>query len=132
MSAPAALRPTTRARIYCALVNLADQHGRPPTIREIATAAGLSSTGRMSYHLDRLVELGLLQNLGGARCYVAVRRETAPAADRLASSATGSDLGLLAAASPPSGPWGVAAAVDRPGPVAAASPPGGPWEARHG
>lgn len=71
----AQLSPTTRARIYHALVTLANQHGRPPSVREIAAAAGISSTGRMSYHLDLLVALGLLRHLGGARGYVPVRRE---------------------------------------------------------
>jgi DNA-binding IscR family transcriptional regulator len=74
MSAPAAPRSTTRARIYYALIDLAAQHGRPPTIREIAEQAGLSSTGHLTYHMKMLVALGLARHLGGARGYVPVRR----------------------------------------------------------
>lgn len=73
-STPAASTPTTRSRVYHALVSLAASTGRPPTVREIGVACGITSTGNTSYHLAMLVELGLARNLGGARGYVAAGR----------------------------------------------------------
>jgi repressor LexA len=44
------------------------QHGYPPSMREIADAAGLASTGAVSYQLSRLQEKGYLRsNAGRAR-----------------------------------------------------------------
>lgn len=37
----------------------------PPTIREIMAACDISSTSVVAYHLDRLIEAGLLVSSGG-------------------------------------------------------------------
>ncbi|MEV0602199.1 hypothetical protein AB0I82_23235 [Streptomyces sp. NPDC050315] len=45
-------------------------HGEPPTMRELATAAGLSSPSSVSYQLRRMREQGVLVETRGrrARC----------------------------------------------------------------
>jgi len=40
-------------------------HGYPPTIREIRDVSGFSSTNTVQYHLDRLIEMGLLMKVRG-------------------------------------------------------------------
>ncbi len=37
------------------------EHGRPPTIREIGSAVGITSTSVVNYNLTRLKEMGLLE-----------------------------------------------------------------------
>ena len=49
------------------------RHGYPPTLREIAEAAGLASTSSVSHQLSRLEELGYVSR-GGARSRTAVVR----------------------------------------------------------
>jgi SOS-response transcriptional repressor LexA len=77
-------RTATRTRVLAALEQLSARHGRPPTVREIARALGYHSTAGIHYHLDMLVQLGLVQHMGGARGYVAagVRPPAHPAAAR--------------------------------------------------
>lgn len=47
-----------RRRMYRAIVDYIEEHGIPPTIREIQEAAGLSSPSVVSYHLTVMEEAG--------------------------------------------------------------------------
>lgn len=38
-----------------------EDHGYPPTVREICSAVGLSSTSTVHGHISRLIEQGFLQ-----------------------------------------------------------------------
>jgi len=40
-------------------------HGYPPTVREIQDALGFSTTSLVQYHLNRLIEMGLLTKIRG-------------------------------------------------------------------
>jgi len=51
-----------RRRILEAIDMLSAQYGTPPTIREVMEAAGLTSTGHVSYHIDRLRRDGRLDS----------------------------------------------------------------------
>src|SRR3954469_24768800 len=53
---------TTRQREILAFVNEhSAQHGYPPTVREIGTAVGLTSSSTVHAHLANLERLGLLR-----------------------------------------------------------------------
>ena len=41
-----------------------DEHGFPPTIREIGTATGINSTSVVNYNLNKLVQAGYLERSG--------------------------------------------------------------------
>ena len=49
-----------------------EEHGRPPTIREIGKAVGINSTSVVNYNLGKLEEKGYLDR--DPRCYAAQRR----------------------------------------------------------
>ena len=52
---------TSRARIVLdAITAHTDEHGLPPTLRELIAACNVSSTSVMVYHLDRLSAAGLI------------------------------------------------------------------------
>lgn len=51
----------TRARIYEFVVDYIQQHGYPPTIREIADGVYLSSTASVHTQLLRLFKEGILE-----------------------------------------------------------------------
>ena len=48
-------------RILEVLERYTDQHGYPPSIREICSRANISSTSVANYYLDRLEELGYIE-----------------------------------------------------------------------
>lgn len=52
---------TRQADVLTFIVDYADQHGYPPSIREIGEAVGLTSTSSVHYQLGALVRLGLLR-----------------------------------------------------------------------
>src|SRR5258708_32187405 len=55
-------RPSARQREILAFVNEhSAQHGYPPTVREIGTAVGLTSSSTVHAHLANLERLGLLR-----------------------------------------------------------------------
>lgn len=56
----------TRARVL-AFVRAALERGRSPTIREVQAGVGLGAPEGARQHLERLVELGLLERADGAR-----------------------------------------------------------------
>lgn len=52
----------TRTRIARAVLTLTARHdGRPPTYREIGRECGITSTGMLAYHLNKLRESGVLE-----------------------------------------------------------------------
>lgn len=68
--------------LACITESLAD-HGRPPSIREIGAATGISSTSVVEYHVGQLVEKGLLRREpmqarglvpAGGRCWCVCHR----------------------------------------------------------
>ncbi|MBI4372095.1 MAG: repressor LexA [Elusimicrobia bacterium] len=57
---------TSRQRQILDLVcNFTADHGCPPTVRELARLAGVSSPDTVQYHLDKLREKGLLEEARG-------------------------------------------------------------------
>jgi repressor LexA len=54
-------------------VDYADQHGYPPTIREIGEAIGLTSTSSVHYQLGVLHDLGHLRVVAGSSRAIDVR-----------------------------------------------------------
>jgi repressor LexA len=59
---PAAADLTPRqARLLDALRAYIDQHGYPPTIRELGPLAGFRSKGGVVYQLERLAEKGAIR-----------------------------------------------------------------------
>lgn len=59
-----------RAQILDAYRRWQREYGRPPSIRELMTLTGLSSTSSVWAHLRILEKKCLLKNLGGCRGYV--------------------------------------------------------------
>jgi repressor LexA len=53
------------ATILYAIEAYRREHGRPPTIREIGSAVGMSSTSHVAYHVAQLEEEGLLSRQPG-------------------------------------------------------------------
>ncbi len=55
----------TRDRIYAAIIAHKRAHdGNSPTVRELATATGISSTAHVNYHLRQLVRDGRIERDG--------------------------------------------------------------------
>ena len=64
-----------RITIQRAIEEYHHEHGRPPTIREIATAVGKGSTGHVAHHVKILVEQGVLtREAGKSRGLMLTRR----------------------------------------------------------
>lgn len=51
----------TRKRIYGFVVDYIQEHGYPPTVREICAGAYLSSTSSVHGHLLQMLETGMLE-----------------------------------------------------------------------
>ncbi len=52
--------------IYSFIQEYIQEHGRPPTNREIGKAVGIGSTGHVDYHLGKLEEKGYIERVGHA------------------------------------------------------------------
>lgn len=52
--------PPWSERIAKAIGYLTIRDGRPPTIREIGREVGIASTGHLQYHIDKLIDSGVL------------------------------------------------------------------------
>lgn len=73
----------TRLRILDQIGALTEQHGRPPTVREIVSAVGARSTGHVSYHLTILEDEGKVRHAAGtSRGFTLVPSATPPRAAR--------------------------------------------------
>lgn len=64
--APTADGRERRAGILKVIVEYRDEHGYPPTIREIADATGASSTSNVSHHLLAMERQGVIERTPGA------------------------------------------------------------------
>lgn len=59
-----------REQIRQVIIDYIQQHGYPPTVREIGEAVGLKSTSSVKMHLDRMFADGMLEtdaNIGTPR-----------------------------------------------------------------
>lgn len=61
---PRRMTPSAR-RVLEAIWRLAEEHGRPPSIREVAVDVGLTSTSTVHHHLCTLSRLGLIHDPPG-------------------------------------------------------------------
>ncbi len=60
----------TRDKIMDAIVQYIDEHGYPPSVREIGAMVGLKSTSSVHFHMERLFKEGRLEtdaDLGTSR-----------------------------------------------------------------
>ena len=48
-------------RIYNTVVEYYKKHGYPPTVREIQDATGVKSISTIHYHIQKMIELGMLE-----------------------------------------------------------------------
>jgi repressor LexA len=64
---------TLRLRILQAVEDIWRTEGCSPTIREIGAAVGIRAPSHIAYHVDALVEQGLLRRLTGSRGLVPTR-----------------------------------------------------------
>ena len=60
MTAKTAKLPKRQKKVLTFIQRYMQQHGRPPTVREIGEGAEISSTSLVSYYLKRLEERGIL------------------------------------------------------------------------
>ncbi len=63
------------AEVLAAVASYLDEHGYPPTLRELCTLCGLSSTSQAHYHLARLVRLGRIVRAPARSRAIALVRE---------------------------------------------------------
>ncbi|GAA2642004.1 transcriptional repressor LexA [Paractinoplanes durhamensis] len=75
MASPTELTPRQR-QILTMLREWFDQHGYPPTMREIAAAVGLASPSSVAHQLDRLEELGHIRRDARGSRAVDIRSES--------------------------------------------------------
>ena len=50
-----------RQKILQAIISYIEQHGYPPTYREIGDMVGIKSTSMVSNQIERMVELGMIK-----------------------------------------------------------------------
>ena len=50
-----------KQKIYDYIVDYIQEHGYPPTVREIGAGVGLKSTSSVYYHLQKMLDLGMLE-----------------------------------------------------------------------
>lgn len=63
----------TREKIYIAIVSYIEQHGYPPTNREIGRMVGYRSTSSVQEQLDTMKELGMIETDAGLGASRAIR-----------------------------------------------------------
>jgi repressor LexA len=61
-------QPLTRRQrdVLLAIVDLTEEHGYPPTVREIGKAVGLCSTSTVWHHIETLRRLGYVTGFGNS------------------------------------------------------------------
>ncbi len=61
------MKPLTakQQQIYDYIVSYSDEHGYPPSVREIAAAVGLKSPSTVHFHMKALEEAGAIQKSAG-------------------------------------------------------------------
>lgn len=50
-----------------------NEHGYPPTVREIGAGVGLKSTSSVQSHLAKMLEMGMIETDAGIGCPRAIR-----------------------------------------------------------
>jgi len=58
---PAPITAGNAAVVLAAIEQYLDEHGYPPTVRELSVLCGITSTSVVSYHLWRLVAAGAIE-----------------------------------------------------------------------
>ena len=80
-------------QIYDFIVNFADEHGYPPSVREIASAVDLKSPATVHFHLKGLREAGLITQAEGKTRAITIndlsrtRRDQVPVVGYVAAGA---------------------------------------------
>src|SRR3954447_14857476 len=87
-------------RILTVIRDWIDQHGYPPTMREIGAAVGLASASSVAYHLKILEDLGHIRRDARGSRAVDLRDRTAGVADRSEVDVRVPVLGAIAAGAP--------------------------------
>ena len=65
-------------QIYNYILQFTNEHGYPPSVREIGAAVGLRSTASVSYHIQQLQEKGMLMSPGAKGRKRAIVTNTRP------------------------------------------------------
>lgn len=78
-------RRDTKIRILKAIEHFIDDHGYPPSIREIARKIGLKSTKAVKVHLDTLAEQGLIEKVAGQARGICIKPKLMPIVGRVAA-----------------------------------------------
>src|SRR5512143_1173347 len=100
---PSSMLTTRQQEIWQFLADYVDEHGYPPTVREIGDAVGLASPSTVHAHLANLERAGLLKRdptKPRAIELVGRRRETAPPQRAEATVPTLPLIGRIAAGGP--------------------------------
>lgn len=77
-------------QIYAYIVQYSDQHGYPPSVREICAAVGLKSTSTVHTHLKNMQEKGLLSRDASKQRALNLPEKPVPAAKQNAVPLVGS------------------------------------------
>ena len=75
----------TKNKIFKAIQQFADEHGYPPSIREIARKIGLKSTKAVKIHLDNLSQQGLIEKIAGQARSIRIKQKFMPIVGRVAA-----------------------------------------------
>ncbi len=75
----------TKNKIFKAIQQFVDDHGYPPSIREIARKIGLKSTKAVKVHLDTLAHQGLIEKVAGQARGITVKQKFMPIVGRVAA-----------------------------------------------
>ncbi len=77
-----------------------EEHGFPPTIREIGEAVGISSTSVVKYNLDQLEKKGFLERSSEISRGIRLKAAAAPRADSAGQLRVIPKLGVISAGAP--------------------------------
>lgn len=78
-------RKNTKDRIFKAIQQFVDDHGYPPSIREIARKIGLKSTKAVKVHLDTLAQQGMIEKIAGQARGIRIKPKLMPIVGRVAA-----------------------------------------------
>ena len=62
-----------KQKIYDFIVDYIQEHGYPPTVREIGAGVGLRSTSSVYSHLQKMIDTGMLETDAGESAPRAIR-----------------------------------------------------------
>lgn len=57
----------TTTRVYLTMLREREAGRRPPTLQQLGRAVGLTDRGRVHYHLEQLVDAGLVERVPGGQ-----------------------------------------------------------------